>query len=241
MRLFFRSGHVDRVFFWMILPVLVAGCAGGSEQQKTQASTTMSSNDLSTMKTPAEQFAQLEETLLTADSLSINFTVTSTGMFAAKLNGNLSISPGEKIDLHAAGTFGEQSVTLHLQADEMRMRGGNGTSNFDQERPEELREALLLGLTRMGILHNLAKLVTGAPPDHADGGVREWIQADSISSGDSSDEIAFNIIVSGTRTAAARLEIEQETGLPSKRTQSVVFPGGRMDVVELYEYGEAGE
>jgi len=56
---------------------------------------------------------------------------------------------------------------------------------FDEPVPPEVREALVIGLTRMGILHNLARLVAGVPPDRASGGVRDWVEGREIAWADS--------------------------------------------------------
>jgi hypothetical protein len=60
------------------------------------------------------------------------------------------------------------------------MEGGNAVRRFHADAPAGLTEALVLGFTRMGILHNLARLTRGAAPDHADGGVREWVEVRDV-------------------------------------------------------------
>jgi hypothetical protein len=107
-----------------------------------------------------------------------------------------------------------------------------------------LKEALLLGLTRMGLLHNLARLTANAPPDHADVGVREWVTLSSFAS-DRTDPvnapipetfrhgISFELTVAEQRAGSAVLEIDAH-GRPVIRRQTVEFPAGRMRVVERY-------
>lgn len=93
---------------------------------------------------------------------------------------------------------------------------------------------MLIGLTRMGILHNLARLIAEAAPDHADSGVREWATVDDFAA-DPEDPAAlsFAITVAGTPAATARLQLDA-AGLPLLRQQTVRFPGGEMRVTERY-------
>lgn len=189
-------------------------------------------------KTPAERFADIESRLMNADSATVHFTAASSGAFAADLKGTLRLGPGNRISLYAAGTFGEDSVTLRLDSDGTRMTGGNGEQNFDRESPKALREAIVVGMTRMGLLHNLARLVAGHPPDRASGGARDWLRADSLratdDAGSAGTGLAFDLFVAGTRAASVALTIG-EGGLPIGRTLSVDFPEGTMHVVETYD------
>lgn len=83
----------------------------------------------------------------------------------------------------------------------------------------------------MGILHNIANLSAGGMPDHATGGVDEWVLVSNV-------EVAaaaynFDIIVADIPSGSATLTTD-EIGNPTMRKQTVVFPGGEMRVVETY-------
>jgi hypothetical protein len=120
------------------------------------------------------------------------------------------------------------------------MTGGTEQRSFEGDTPDHLRTALVLGLTRMGILHNLARLNGGRPPDHGDGNVREWVVPRDVTwlgvneGNDSPRGVRFAIEVAGARTAEASLWLDRE-GWPQRRTQTVRFPGGEMQVTEEYE------
>lgn len=109
--------------------------------------------------------------------------------------------------------------------------------------PAELTQSLLLGLTRMGILHNLATLTTPGMPDHSEGGVAEWVQTFdhhwvlTADTGNNNSAIGFAITVDGTESATATLEINA-AGLPLRRRQVVNFQGIEepMYVVEEYTF-----
>lgn len=176
-------------------------------------------------------FADVESRLLAANTLQVQYTARAVGAFSAEINGVLSISTDNVVTLSGNGSFGDQPVALHLLADEFRLTGGNGANTFEQTLPAELKAALILGLTRMGIMHNLARLTAAQAPDHADGGVALWVQATDFSWTDQA--VSFGIVVSGERTAEASLTFDGQ-GLPLRRTQEVSFPGGSMQVIEEY-------
>ena len=61
-------------------------------------------------------------------------------------------------------------ATLRLVSDGERMAGGRSSEiGFDTTTAPALREAFAIGISRMGILHNLTRLYTGNPPEYADG------------------------------------------------------------------------
>ena len=209
---------------------------------------------------PARRFEALEARLLDAPELHITFTVTSEGAFPASLTGTLDLGRDSTVALRADGSFGDAVVDLHLRSDGRVTEGGSGDATFSGPTPPALREALVVGLTRMGILHNLALLTAAAPPDRAGGGVAEWVQVhevhdprrpatDPATTGADRpaanrapaerpglDGLAFTLHVAGARAGEAVLWLDPATGLPVERHQTVVFPSGRMAVVERYEF-----
>jgi hypothetical protein len=186
----------------------------------------------------AAVFAEMEDRMLNAPAISGRFTVSADGAFSAALQGTLGLSGGET-DLEATGTFGADSVTLHLRSDGRVMEGGSAARRFHEDSPAGLTEALLLGLTRMGILHNLARLTGGAVPDRAGGGVRDWVEVRDVHwSGSDPTALRLMIYVSGERAAEATLWLDPDSGWPVRREQVVEFPGGQMRVTESYEFHE---
>ena len=187
---------------------------------------------------PAEAFAQLETRLLRANSLSLDFHITAEGALAADLQGKLRVGSATprpyNMLLSVWGEFSGEQVSAVLSASDAGMALGAGDELMGEPRPEHLAEALLIGLARMGILHNLARLIADAAPDHADGGVREWVTVgDFAADPEDSAAYTFAITVAGTPAATARLELDA-AGLPRLRQQTVVFPGGEMRVTERY-------
>lgn len=187
---------------------------------------------------PDSAFAKFEDGLLGLYPLALSFHITSEGAFTVDLRGRLDLSAAGDTLISATGTFGEEPVELVLVATGGRLIGGNYDARFDVEQSPSLDLALLIGMTRMGLLHNLALLVAGQPPDHAAGGVRSWVVPLDLATlrGEGAEGFRFGIQVSGVRSGAATLALDPETGLPTRREQTVEFPGGRMTVTERYAY-----
>lgn len=182
---------------------------------------------------PAAEFDSLEQRLSSAAAVRVNFDITAEGVIVADLRGSLSIS-GDQIQLTASGTFAGESVELTLRSDGEQLELAAGVDRVSTATPAHLKESLLIGFTRMGILHNLARLTETAVPDHADGGARDWVTVGSFGSGDADGvEISFDLAVAGEPAGSAILAVDSQ-GRPTLRRQTVEFPSGQMRVVERY-------
>lgn len=128
-------------------------------------------------------FRDAEAQLVQADTVALDFEVSAEGVVSASLSGSLHRAGDTALELRATGSFADQEVDLHLTVAGETMTWGNGTASSEGPVPAALWPALAVGLTRMGILHNLARLVAGESPDHADGGVTEWVTVDEFPQG----------------------------------------------------------
>lgn len=197
------------------------------------------SNQALQIEDPQGLFAALEDRLIAAGDVEIDYDVTAEGAVEVDLRGNLRILDGKVTEVAARGRFAGKEVDLLLRSDGGHYEFGNGPDRTSSPTPAYLNEALLIGLTRMGILHNLAMLVGNAPPDGADGGVRDWAVVESFSFEDAegaregSRVVSFSMVVAGTPAGSVALEINAD-GNPVLRRQTVHFPGGHMQVVERY-------
>jgi hypothetical protein len=186
-----------------------------------------------------EAFTELEERFIQADSVDLDFLITAEGAVEVDLRGHLHTAPDGRMGIAATGVFAGDSVDLLLRAEGDEYEFGNGPGRSQAPRPEFLVEAVGVGFMRMGLLHNLAMLVANQPPDHANGGVREWVQVDSLAymevggEESASRTVAFSIFVGGSPAGTATLELDGQ-GLPRVRRQTVQFPTGEMRVVERY-------
>ncbi len=189
--------------------------------------------------------AAMEKALLER-ALNLRFDIAASGAVQARLVGELRLD-GERLALRASGTFAGNQVEVSLDADGERLTGTNGTAKLDFPQPPELADAIVVGLVRMGILHNLAMLIAGRPLDHAEGDVREWVVARDVvaearvtqglsdeARRQASDAMSFAITVSGNEAGEATLWWDRATSLPVERHQVVRFAEGEMHVRETY-------
>jgi len=189
---------------------------------------------------PAEPSLRDVEVLLSDPSRSVHvpFEVDASGAVEASLRGDLFLGPEGAARLEARGTFAGRDVDVMLVSDGEQLIWSGAPQAVPS--PDGLRDALVVGLTRMGVLHNIARLTAGAPPDHMEGGVREWVVVSPDTSGAapppdlSGEGLALAITVDGVPSGAFRLNFDDAGLVPRIRRQSVDFPTGRMDVTERY-------
>jgi hypothetical protein len=189
----------------------------------------------------ASEFEQLENRLLGADQVTIRFDIRSTGAVDSALSGQAAIGHSGQAKIRADGSFAGTAANLRLDASPDALTGGNGEQSFETARPDALAEGLLVGFTRMGLLHNLAMLSAGYPPDATNGAAREWVEASGITLGEpqalggvTARAFRFTVVVGGKPSGLAELWIDADTGLPVRRVQIVSFPEGEMRVLEQY-------
>jgi hypothetical protein len=189
-----------------------------------------------------DALAAVEARMLAAPTARVDYRITADGAFAAEFVGTLGLGVRDRTLLIGNGAFGGVPQRLLLTAEDGTMRGLHADSLvFEHAQPDALREALLLGLSRMGLLHNLARLTAGQPPDHAEGGIAGWTEAHSATwgptaaiDGRAAKALRFTLRVAGTDTAEVTLWLDAATGWPAGRDQTVAFPGGTMTVAERY-------
>lgn len=189
---------------------------------------------------PVQLLGSLEQDLVGAEDRTLAFSVRAEGAFSAELEGELVLLPGRGLELEASGTFGGGPVSVWLRSEGGRMVWGNEDRSFQDDLPHGLRDGVVIGLTRMGVLHNLARLVSGAPPDRVDGTARSWVEMEDIEwSEDRSDEglegVRVRIVVSDEPAGRATLWFDEDGALMG-RDQVVEFPGGEMRVTERYRW-----
>ena len=188
------------------------------------------------------RFRELEQRLLNAETVLIRGAAGSSGAVVSGLEGETTLASGNRAHLQFSGVFGGADVTPALVADGEQMWGGNGSDQFESEVPAALNDGILLGFTRMGMLHNLALLSSASPPDGTDGTIADWVTVSNFAWGDSetldgvdTDTLTFDVSVHGTPAASAVLWLDRERGLPVQREQVVHFPDGDMRAVEVYQ------
>jgi hypothetical protein len=202
---------------------------------------------------PDQAFAALQQRLLAARSIDVAVEVQSSAPYPSLLTGTLALRAGNQLELSVDGELSGQKVYLRLRAQHGRLRGGpggDGDRSIDQPTPAALDEAVIIGLVRMGLLHNLALLSESMPPDHASGGAADWVVTtehtwdrgrDETVEGRTARALAYQLLVAGQRVGEGTLWLDAQTGLPLKREVNVHFTGegeagatGTMHVSETY-------
>lgn len=191
---------------------------------------------------PVELMAQLESRLASARRVLIEADIESTGAIAVKLKGTTELNDRNRARVAYAGEFAGKPVTLSLTADGRALKIGNGSGQQALPVEAESNRALIVGLARMGVLHNLARAVSLQGPDHAAAGVAQWVQLDSFRpttyaiGGEMEGLMSFgyDLVVDGETSGSVRLWLDPQTLLPKRRSVVVRFPQGDMTVTEDY-------
>jgi hypothetical protein len=188
-----------------------------------------------------ELFTALEKRLQDANNVTIGAVITASGAVDARVAGETQLVAGKQLRFGFRGKFMGEQWTAELFSNKTDTRWRTENDFFTGERGPELEQSILLGFTRMGLLHNVATIGSGNPPEHADGGVTEWIKVvnftevvDEDLKGRATQRFGFEILVDGQDSGTVTLWLDAETGMPARREQTVPFPDGEMKVVEIY-------
>lgn len=180
---------------------------------------------------PIAAFGGLEEQLGAARRVEITTQIQSVGYFQADLTATYDVERELKVSIAVEGTVAGSPVSASWTSHDIR-----DDRDTDIQSPV-WADAVLIGITRMGALHNLARILEKQDPDHGNGDVRTWVEVDQIVwKGDEprTQTLEFDIIVSGIPSAEGELTLDTR-GLPLRREQLVSFDGVAMRVVEHYD------
>lgn len=235
--------------------VAVAVALGGCRPSETTPATPTSAPapapaPAPALRSPDTVVADLERRLLDAERVHLVFEVESRGEVETRLRGVLVVGGDGRALLEAQGTFAGQVGVARVECDGTTLRGSSGTARLEVPCPNALGPALVLGLVRMGVLHNVARAWSAKPPDRAEAAdgqataMDAWVRtvahrrverpADAPGATDGSDAVGFDIEVDGQAVGDATLHLDGD-GTPTLREQTVRFPGGDMRVLERYE------
>lgn len=191
----------------------------------------------------SELMALLESRLLGARRVVIEAELQSTGALAAEFNGSIELGERNRARGAYTGQLAQQAVALAFDSDGRTLQLSRGAETGLEAVGAESNRALLVGLLRMGLLHNLVRLRELKGPDHAGGGVEQWAQLEAFRpttyalEGELEGALSFgfDLVVDGEPAASARLWLDPATGLPRRREHTVRLPQGEMKVVEDYK------
>lgn len=191
---------------------------------------------------PAQLIAQLEARLLAARHVVVEADLRATGAADTDLRGRAELRDRNRLDLAYGGRFAGQPRQLSLQADGRTLTVRNGDAERHEDVGDESNRAVLVGLLRMGLMHNVARVAALQGPDHAGGGVERWAMLDNfrpttMAMGgelDGTVSFGFDVVVDGQTAGSARLWLDPQTGLPRRRQMTLRTPHGETEMVENY-------
>ena len=191
----------------------------------------------------SQAFYQLEHRLRMLPLAQFYFETTTTGSIRSHVRASVQLQFGNRLRLTGDGTFEGSDVKLSLLSTGSTLQGSNGSRGFRISTPHELTDSVWLGFTRMGLMHNIARLSSAAPPDHADKGAANWVTIKNISWGGQRRiagilcrALTFDVRINQVKRADGILWIDESTGLPKEREQIVHFSRGDMFVTETYTF-----
>jgi hypothetical protein len=149
---------------------------------------------------------------------------------------------------------------MFLACDGSKLRGGSDITagkTFEIAAPSDLRSGLLVALSRMGLMHNIARLTGNQPPEKTDGTVFKWLEVKNaafakdhapdtpqanaeLKQNDKKLMVVFYKLTVEGKAGAADVElwIDTKSNLPTYRLITVHFPRGDMIVSEKYEWSK---
>jgi hypothetical protein len=191
----------------------------------------------------SELMALLETRLLGARRVVIEAELHSTGAVAAEFKGSTELGERNRGRGSYTGQLAQQAAALAFDSDGRTLQLSRGAETRAEAVGAESNRALLVGLLRMGLLHNVARLHGLEGPDHAGGGVEQWVVLEGFRPTtyalegelEGAMSFGFDLVVGGEPAGSARLWLDPASGLPRRREQTVRFPQGEMKVVEDYK------
>jgi hypothetical protein len=184
----------------------------------------------------------LEQRLTSARTFRLHARLASGGRIESHFDGTLVAGPERRMRLTMQGALGNKDVDATFLCDGSKMGGGARGQPFAMDAAPGVREGIAVALVRLGLLHDVARLSSGLPPDFLDGRAREHLEVTGLTQRPGPDlrgaptlELSYAVSVDGHRAAEETLLLDQRTGLPLKRRVIVHFPEGDMDVGEEYD------
>jgi hypothetical protein len=192
---------------------------------------------------PAQAFAAFEKRVLAAQHVLIEAHVTASGALQAQLQGRAEFNPRNHLALSFRGALAGAARELQLQADGGSAALVSAPRLRDSAAPPVLNYAVLLGLTRAGLLHNLARLANLELPERAEGGAGRWITVENFHHPtyalagplEGAFAFGFDLVANGQIVGAQRLWLDPVSGLPRRREQTLQSPQGEVQVTEDYD------
>lgn len=188
--------------------------------------------------TAAQKFADLEALLARAGRFDVKAHVVSSGAVASDLNADVGVANSGIVAIRMHGTLDGKPDDRVLRTDGVVTMVTEGGKDTRLQPGHNMREAVQLGLLRVGLWHNLLLLSHGSQPEHHEGGIKAWTSVANIhyagAARPGSTSIAFDVLIENKKVGTATLWIDDSTKLPVKREQTIVLDGKKIQTVEDY-------
>ncbi|HEY4221950.1 MAG TPA: hypothetical protein VGO62_11415 [Myxococcota bacterium] len=180
---------------------------------------------------PGQMFIdELETHLMRAKTVHIKATLVATGAVNAALVEEVSLGDGQKARMAVTGKFEGRDVDTWFVCDGKTMKvKGKDAAPADPE----VRDAIVIGMVRMGLLHNAGLLVGGSAPEHSRGGLREFVKAERPRAQTPATDIKIDVVVHHDVMGEATLSLDETASL-KKRHSELHFEEG--DLVDDESY-----
>lgn len=154
-------------------------------------------------------------------NIEVSFDAALTGSVEAKAACDLRIADADvAIDGKGAMKGVETAVRFSTNA---------------QNRPADIRHAVVIAWTRLGLMHDVVRLLSDQDIEHDSGGIEEWVKVRDVRYEAAKRKLIFDIDIDGRPIAVADLWLN-EAGLPERRLQTIHFPDGEAVVEEHYRW-----
>lgn len=185
---------------------------------------------------------KVEQRLLNARYVDLYAHVSIEGPFERQLNGSFIIDESGTMTGSFRGTIGKDPATVAVKAEGEQLSMTLNQEQRNGTQPPALREAILVGLMRVGFAQSLIAFSQLQPPERAGGGVRDWVsyanvnvREASLAQGYHNGEIGlqFDLMIGGQVAGHARLWISTQTQLPTRREQFLTYQDAEGKTREL--------
>lgn len=197
---------------------LVAGCGGAPPSPVPHPGPDPFAGE------PRAVFDRLEQRLVDADRVELTAVVSASGAVTAELTGTIVVEPQLEASIVIDGTF---------DGNELEARWASSAAKAIDTPPPTWADGILVGWTRMGVLHNWARMVVGGDPDVDVRAAMEVTELAWQHGVPASRTLTGKLVFSGAPIGEVELTLD-ERGLPRHRVQVVHFPEGDMRVLEEY-------
>lgn len=177
--------------------------------------------------------------MLKARALSAKVTADAKAMPSVALNGTFTL--GDVMALEAEGVLGPNRVQAQLEATGELMRwsasSGATAASHQGPTPSALREALGLGLVRLGLRAIIGRLLADEPIEFGEGGLSTGVTISSPTSlgpdtvgGEACTRVSFSVMRPSHEARAVTTCVSDATGLPLDRREGT----GEQLAIETY-------